>query len=345
METGDDDAHSRERQRPDAHLASSFAIFVVSSLSHPLVCTECTDAVHRQFLASAAATDPGNNNTEKVNASVETKKAAAVAMSPPLMATLDLSNTRPLIGEAVIAGDEKHQQNSKKRRVVVLRLETVELGRARLLRSKVISPTISTGRLSPIKMAPENYEILNNTAFTKVPTRRHLSLLLELPQPLGGPVELHPRDGHTGLACMIDGSLALFHLPQAAFYETLPSMLASLHGGGVEEGTYSGKEKTRTTKKKLPKKKQPAVDDLGEGGEQRRQETITTLLEGEELNRMGNLAYLVPPPQNNDYGHDYVGPAAEKQKQAQEKSRSASQYFTTCAAFGKHGVIIWAVTK
>lgn len=75
-----------------------------------------------------------------------------------------------------------------------------------------------------------------------VPARRHQVLLLALPQKLGGPAQLHPGRGrrrrrnihphhqeddeeeeHTGLACMIDGSLALFSVPPSAFYEALPS--------------------------------------------------------------------------------------------------------------------------
>lgn len=52
---------------------------------------------------------------------------------------------------------------------------------------------------------------------------RHPTLILELPQPLGGPAQLHPHDSSTGLACLHDGSLVLFRLPPIAFYETRPA--------------------------------------------------------------------------------------------------------------------------
>jgi hypothetical protein len=135
-------------------------------------------------------------------------------------------------------------------------------------------------------------------------------------------------------------------MPRVAFYETLPSMLASPPEDGTEEGVFFRDEVAQNKKKKSPKKKQSTADALGEEEEQRKKQTVATLLRGEEQNRMGNLAYLVPPPQNDDYGHDYLGSASEKlNKTTQGEIRSTPQYFITCAAFGKHGLVIWAVTK
>ena len=67
--------------------------------------------------------------------------------------------------------------------------------------------------------------VVDKSEIINIPARRYSTLLLELPQPLGGPVQLHPHDvSHTGLACMIDGSLGLFLIPHLAYYETLCSL-------------------------------------------------------------------------------------------------------------------------
>ena len=96
---------------------------------------------------------------------------------------------------------------------------------------------------------------------------------------------------------MIDGSLALFHVPQMAFYETLPSLLAN-----------SRKDESSTMN----------IDDV-------RKQWVIDALEVEEQNRVGNLVLLVPPPKPDD--------------------PLGSQYFITCASFGKNGDVVWAVTK
>ncbi|KAL7545503.1 hypothetical protein ACHAWF_008852 [Thalassiosira exigua] len=217
--------------------------------SHPLVATDCTDAVRRQFLAESGGKDViGENETPT---SLEEKKDSVIAMSPPLLATL------PPMPSPGGKDDTDHEK-------IVIRMETVSLGRARLLRSNV--QYSGKGRLSPKSFAqgslPEPMALgatlpeLSQSAIV-VPARRHPTLVLELPQPLGGPAEIHPRDSQSGLACMIDGSLAIFWLPPMAFYEALYTWIV--------------------------------VD-----GERR--QWVANLLTEQELGRAGNLMYLVPPP-------------------------------------------------
>jgi len=128
-------------------------------------------------------------------------------------------------------------------------------------------------------------------------------------------VELHPHDGHAGLACMIDGSLALFWIPPMAFYETL----------------HDGKES-------LPAPLSAKATIL-ETNEKKR---IMKLLKEEEAGRVGNLAYLVPPPKEEG-ANQRMTPSSSAKKTS--SSSNKPQYFITCAAFGKHGQVIWAVTK
>jgi len=285
--------------------------------THPLVSTDCTDAVRRQYLAERGGKDVLVDSVTSFT--TEEKKAAVLATCPPVFAMLPSSLAYPnLGGGGRIAAA----------RTETIRMDTVSLGRARLLRSNIVSgrgsplflsssaypsssPSSSLFRgslLSPISpVAPPN----KNSNIVSIPTRRYLTLLLELPQPLGGPVELHPRDSNAGMACMIDGSLALFYLPPQAFYETL-------HGKEYDE---------------LSRKKAEGTSGCGE--EERMREWVADVLQKEERGRVGNLAYLVPPP-IGDY--DSHGTAVTKKPKN-------PQYFITCAAFGKHGRVIWAVTK
>ena len=94
-----------------------------------------------------------------------------------------------------------------------------------------------------------------------------------------------------------------------AFYETLhPPQLSSR----INHVLFSKKKKVEDERKKW----------------------VMGLLKEEEAGRVGNLAYLVPPPRD-----DYESWAGKK------SAASQPQYFITCAAFGKHGQVLWAVTK
>ena len=106
-----------------------------------------------------------------------------------------------------------------------------------------------------------------------VPTMRHTTLVLELPQSLGGPAQLHPRDNHAGLACMIDGSLALFWIPPVAFYEALPSLVADDQGG--VSSAKGGRKRSK--------------DNNIEKGNNEKFRLVRRLLEEEEANRVGNV--------------------------------------------------------
>lgn len=260
--------------------------------SHPLVSTDCTDAVRRQYLAESGGKDVlGNNETPST---VEDKKAAVIAMSPPVVATLSPPPASPT---------DVDEETSPGR--IAVRMETVSLGRARLLRSNTLDGSKSRSSASSSALlcrgqSPSEQSDVQYGSIITVPTRRHPTLLLELPQPLGGPVQLHPRDSHAGLACMIDGSLALFWMHPMAFYETLHSSISD----------DNGKAKTDMNKNEF------------------REQWVMNLLREEEKNRVGNLAFLVPP----------------KESKVSADRSSGPDYFITCAAFGKNDVL-WAVTK
>ncbi len=116
-------------------------------------------------------------------------------------------------------------------------------------------------------------------------------------------MQLHPRETHAGLACMMDGSLALFYLPPMAYYEALPSSIPVMEND-KDDG---------------PSKMMIGDDDYNI----MRKQWAMNALEEVERKRVGNLVFLIPSPPESD----------------------ASQYFITCAAFGKDGDIVWAVTK
>ena len=262
-----------------------------------MVSTECTDAVRRQYLAENGGKDVLKDNEKSL--SFEAKMAHIIATSPTIMVTV------PGVNES------SAEQIS-------VRLETKSIGRARLLRSNIVDmnkPVRSQVKLmSPSSMLiggdSVSMKLFDDKNPVNVPTTRHQTLLLELPQPLGGPVQLHPRDSQSGLACMIDGSLALFHIPPLAFYETI-----------INDSDVVVPEKTVTNTDNAKK----PVDD-GDSDNERRK-WVMKLLREEESKKVGNLVYLVPPYKQSSSNDD------------------SSQYFITCATFGKHGDVIWAVTK
>ena len=311
-----------KRQRLHHYSLSITLLLVVSSCrsfynfvmnSHPLVATDCTDAVRQQFVASnsgsgGARGGAGKKHSELVPyettttpSALEKKIASVIAKCSPLIVTVSGCNNK---------GKEEGTRKSVK-----IRMDTVSLGRARLLRSNIVDTTHTSSKSSsdkssssvrcvtnvvpPSWMAPFTFP--GELPVMSIPTRRHPTLVLQLPQPLGGPVQLHPRDSHAGLACMMDGSLALFCMPPIAFYEALPSSSSS-----------SNKD---TGEDKLPPETK-LDDDITT-----QKQWLMDTLEEVERNRVGNFVYLVPPPSDE------------------------TQYFITCAAFGKDGDIVWAVTK
>lgn len=231
--------------------------------THPLVSTDCTDAVKRQYLEEHSGKEL-IKKIEKIQTTFEEKKTKVSARSPPVMVELSTPD------------------NDK----IPIQIKTVSIGRARLLKSKIVDINTTPKKKSLMKQISST-SVVDKSTVINIPARRYSTLLLELPQPLGGPVQLHPHDdSHTGLACMIDGSLGLFLIPHLAYYETLTST-----DTGIAE-----------------------VDE--------RKKSVMKLLKDEDLSRVGTLGYVVPPHQ-----------------------ASNPNYFITCAAFGKHGGVIWAVTK
>ncbi len=118
-------------------------------------------------------------------------------------------------------------------------------------------------------------------------------------------MQLHPRESHAGLACMMDGSLALFYLHPMAYYEALPSSLPV-----TENDEDEGPSKMM-------------INNDNQHYNTMRKQWAMNALEEVERKRVGNLLFLISPPPESD----------------------ATQYFITCAAFGKDGNIVWAVTK
>jgi len=208
-----------------------------SFCSHPLVSTDCTEAVRRQFLV-----ENGNKDItcDETPFTLEGKMISRIiSMPPPAQGLGELSES------SCVPKSPSDEMNPGEK--ITIHMETVSLGRARLLRSNIVDMKKSKSSSSDISpssaflfdgsqsalMAPPQVGKITINALT----RRHPTLLLELPQPLGGPVQLHPRDSHAGLACMIDGSLALFWMPPMAFYETLHSSV----GLGNEADSASNK--------------------------------------------------------------------------------------------------------
>ena len=230
--------------------------------THPLVSTDCTDAVKRQYLEEHSSKEV-IKKIEKMQTTFEEKKTKVTSRSPPVMVEL----------------------NTPDNGNIPIQIKTVSIGRARLLKSKILD--INTTPKQSLMKQISSTAVVDKMEIINIPARRYSTLLLELPQPLGGPLQLHPNDdSHTGLACMIDGSLGLFLIPHLAYYETLTST-----DTGIAE-----------------------VDE--------RKKSVMKLLKDEDLCRVGTLGYIVPPPR-----------------------ASNPNYFITCAAFGKHGDVIWAVTK
>ena len=223
-----------------------------------MVATDCSDAVRKQYLAEGGGKDVVR---DKEPLSFGEKQASIIEQCPMI------------------------QLPSPEGKIPV-HLQTVSLGRARLLKSNIVDGcSESSGPFLEPKLAVDLETKVDKAKVMTVPARRHSTLLLELPQPLGGPAQMHPKDSHSGLLCMIDGSLSLFLMPPMAFYETL------------EQDLYSPKANIN-------------VDDEWKTA-------ATSLLEAEE-SKLGNLAYIVPP---------------------------SAQYFITCAAFGKHGDVVWCCSK
>jgi len=142
------------------------------------------------------------------------------------------------------------------------------------------------------------------------PSIRYQTLVLTLPKPVGGHVEVHP-DGYGGLACLDDGSLVLYRFPEDAFFEQQSSTTAS-KGSGREGGVESATVAVTAAAKRREKPPDGTTSEASEEGKQK-----------------GSLVYLVPPPIIHQLG----------------SSKDGRNYFVTCATFGKHGKEIFAATK
>ena len=170
--------------------------------SHPQVSLDCAVAAKREWMAKQS----GNA------ASKEDDKNSLFLETPSVYASF-----HKLDGERV-----------------GLELQTSSWGRARLLRGDVVA-----SNAHPIKCLSSSAAVLSSSptpecfTTTTVHCMHHHTIVLELPRPLGGPVQLHPKDSNTGLACLHDGSLVLFYIPPIAFYETLPTPSES--DGGAKE--------------------------------------------------------------------------------------------------------------
>jgi hypothetical protein len=217
--------------------------------SHPSVAADCTDAMRRQFLAEKGVKDVLIGKGGGAPSVMKGRgRASIVASCPPVFATLP-----PPPGKS---------------KLISIRKETVFIGRGRVLRSVVVDGSAVS---EPSLSAPLSSGSKNSPLPIRVPTRRHPLLVLELPQPLGGPTQLHPLDAHAGLACMIDGSLAIFWVPPAAFNEALPSLMMS---DGAKEDHDDNNNNTLT------------------------REWVAEFLGKEERSMECNLAFVVPPQTN-----------------------------------------------
>ena len=170
--------------------------------THPQVSLDCAEAAKREHNGSAISTV----EDKSVHPSMSLE-------SQPVYASFQKSE-----GEAVVG----------------LQLQTSSWGRGRLLRGNVLSSSHShqnqcASSSAVLSSSPPTPEC---SITTTVQCMRHPTLILELPQPLGGPAQLHPHDSSTGLACLHDGSLVLFRLPLIAFHEILPK--ASPGGGDID---------------------------------------------------------------------------------------------------------------
>ncbi|KAL3785612.1 hypothetical protein HJC23_004760 [Cyclotella cryptica] len=182
--------------------------------------------------------------------------------------------------DGVTAGERMQKENLESIKAVFfsgialkkelpLHLKPVSLGFGRLLKSR----DCCLNQNRPCIHEQQHYSDTQNeqSSFSRptVSCIRHSTLLFQLPQPLGGPCQFHPMDHHIGLACMIDSSLALFHIPPLAFYEMLPSGVTAFSTD--EEKITSGDSK----------EEEPGL--------------IHQLLKEEAANIAGNFMYLVPP--------------------------------------------------
>jgi len=163
---------------------------------HPQVSLDCAEAAKREWMTKQAGKEEDKNGMS------------------------DLSIEPPPV--SVYASFEKFDGE-----IVGLELQTSSWGRGRLLLSNVISSTPQSIQCVSSSAVLSSSPTPKCSDTTAVQCMRHPTLILELPQPLGGPAQLHPFHNSIGLACLADGSLVLFWIPPIAFYETLPASLGS----------------------------------------------------------------------------------------------------------------------
>mmetsp|Transcript_15409 Transcript_15409/g.31363 ORF Transcript_15409/g.31363 Transcript_15409/m.31363 type:complete len:852 (+) Transcript_15409:452-3007(+) len=327
--------------------------------THPQVCLDCTESVRRQWISTRGLTaSTGGDDDNLRTPDGKNSRDDQSMLSPPIFTSFSSPQIQKQKTKEMDTSTpemrEKHKQEQLARGAckesglsvdgsgepIQLRLETVSFGKARLIRANTIARTKSTKTINSNDVIMQKTSIVGMATSdmdqstkifidsprephfadqVSVPAVRHSTLIFELPQPLGGPTQLHPRDNHAGLVCMIDGSLALFRISPLAFYETIPSMISRSNdkNGGKRKGKTAGKRK----------------DHVPESAKNINITVVRELLEKEEANREGNVVYLIPPPKGKRLSLD------------SRDSPKRHDYFVTCAAFGKNGDVLYAVTK
>ncbi|KAL7511949.1 hypothetical protein ACHAXN_008866 [Cyclotella atomus] len=115
--------------------------------------------------------------------------------------------------------------NSSEEVDIPLDLNVTSIGTGRLLTTRQQPHSLVGGHPHPSLVDASSSIGTNNKPHTTVQCIRHPYILYQLPQPLGGTVQLHSIHDDIGLVCMMDGSLALFHIPSVAFYQlSLPNI-------------------------------------------------------------------------------------------------------------------------
>ena len=300
----------------------------------PSVATDCTFAIRKQFLASNKISNindniSGNNRIENNTSSEKAKKVSDIAQwatIPPPPPGYGSNNSSPGFKDTMMDNSRSSGASGDEARIIICK-ETASLGtEARLLRCEVVDAGMGGYPYSiPLPQQQQQHMMMmnfKNNAIIRVPSRRYPTLVLELPQPLGGPVQLHPHDSHAGLVCMMDGSLALFWLPPVAYHEALSTEICTSDNNKTLTGLVN---------------EEGGLDDNSKGINM---EWVVESLEREERSMAGNLAYIVAPPP----------PILKLEENGRPPQQP--QYFITCATFGKNtsgnkgeGDIIWAVTR
>jgi WD40 repeat protein len=116
------------------------------------------------------------------------------------------------------------------------------------------------------------------------PPKRYQAVVMSFPQPVGGAVQLHPRDGCAGLACLEDGSLVLFRFPSASFNDSCVQQQASKSSPPVLRGAALLKqERDKVGKMYYLVKPSSSLEETIEGGGE----------DNQKKDESGNSSYFV----------------------------------------------------